>query len=71
VKAKTSHAFEAIVYFQHYVIGIHKFVLKCRASSKATALYLSVSDLNAFCHLDYPRQIRLTRRAGLLRAQAF
>jgi hypothetical protein len=28
VETKTSHVLEAIVYFQHYVIGIHKFVLK-------------------------------------------
>jgi hypothetical protein len=27
VETKTSHVFEAIVYFRHYVIGIHKFVL--------------------------------------------
>jgi hypothetical protein len=27
VETKTSHVFEAIVYFRLYVIGIHKFVL--------------------------------------------
>ena len=27
VETKTSHVFEAIVYFRHYVIGIHEFVL--------------------------------------------
>lgn len=27
VETKTSHVFEAIVYFRHYVIAIHEFVL--------------------------------------------
>jgi len=28
VETKTSHVFEAIVYFRHYVIGIHKFIFE-------------------------------------------
>ena len=55
VETKTSHVFEAIVYFRHYVIGIHKFVLKCCISSNVTTLYPSVSDL----HVDLVTRVEL------------
>jgi len=60
VETKTSNLFEAIVYFRHYVIGIHKFVLKCRVSSNATALYPSVSYMYFVASTIYDK-------SGLLR----
>jgi hypothetical protein len=38
VETKASHVFEAIVYFRHYIIGIHRFVLRCRISSNQIML---------------------------------
>jgi len=39
VETKTSHVFEAIVYFRNDVISIHRFFLEFCLSSNVTALY--------------------------------
>jgi hypothetical protein len=70
LETKTSHVFESIVYFRHYVIGIHKFARECCFSFNERAMCPSASHLHvghvtrAESHFPFPVEFFRVLRVG-------